>query len=178
VPGTKLSGTDFLQLWVSYSAGRICVGTGAPGSGPPCYSWLDPSPAAAIQHVGLSSWDHHLAYRNIQITPPQAAEAAALASEGGNSGPQLGDSMPSLQDGCAAALQRSFIAATVCTVLGVADVIRPTADVLRSAALAFLAEQLPAVLAADRAGLQALSFDCMLDLLSHGSLVRCCCRVH
>ena len=43
-------------------------------------SWQDPNPAAAIEHVGLSSWDHHVAYRDIQLvskpvmSPPPAAQ--------------------------------------------------------------------------------------------------------
>lgn len=173
VPGTKLSASQFLQFWVSYSAGSISIGTGAPGSQPPCYSWLDPGPAAAIEHVGLSSWDHHVAYRNIQITAPVAlpprhgnAAAADQQTAAGSTG-----AIPSLQDQCSAALQRAFRPASVCTVLSMADVMRPSADALRDAAVAFLAERLPAVLAADAAGLQALSFDCMLDVLKHPALV-------
>lgn len=173
MPGAKLSGSEFLQFWVSYSAGSIAVGTGAPGSQPPCYSWLDPSPAASIEHVGLSSWDHHVAYRNIQITPPMAVAPPAGTSAGAAElGASIASPVASLQDQCMAALQRSLGPATVCTVLALADVMRPAAEALRDGAIASLAEQLPKVLAAHPAGLQALSFDCMLDVLKHGALVR------
>lgn len=172
VPGTKLSGSEFLQFWVSYSVGSIWVGTGAPGSQPPCYSWLDPSPAASIEHVGLSSWDHHVAYRNIQITPPVAIPPPAANDGGAEAAASSASPVPSLQDQCAAVQQRSFSAASVCTVLAMADVMRPAADVLRDGAIACLAEHLPEVLAADSAGLPPLSFDCMLDVLKHAALVR------
>jgi Farnesoic acid 0-methyl transferase len=168
VPGTKLSGSEFLRFWVSYSAGSISVGTGAPGAQPPCYTWRDPTPEASIQHVGLSSWDHHVAYRNIQISEPLEVPAPAAASPDACPASAVG----SLQDQCMAMLQRSLSVACVCTVLSMADVMRPAADVLRDAAIAFLAEHLPEVLAADAPGLQALSFDCMLDVLSNSALVR------
>jgi hypothetical protein len=167
VPGTKLLGSEFLRFWVSFNAGRISVGTGAPGKQPPCYTWLDPSPQASIQHVGLSSWDHHVAYRNIQISGPPAMPAPAAAAADASPG----SAVASLQDRCMGALQGSLSPAAVCTVLGVADVMRPAADVLRDAATAYLAEHLPDVLAADPRGLQALSFDCMLELLSSSALV-------
>jgi hypothetical protein len=168
VPGTKLLGSEFLRFWVSFSGGRISVGTGAPGKRPPCYTWLDPSPQASIQHVGLSSWDHHVAYRNIQISGPPAVPAPAAAAPDASPG----SAVASLQDRCMGALQGSLSPAAVCTALGVADVMRPAADVLRDAATAYLAEHLPEVLAADPRGLQALSFDCMLELLSSSALVR------
>lgn len=167
MPGTKLLGSKFLPFWVSFSAGRISVGTGPPGKQPPCYTWLDPSPQASIQHVGLSSWDHHVAYRNIQISGALAMPTPAAQPDA-----SPGSAVASLQDRCMGVLQGSLSTAAVCTVLSMADVMRPAADVLRDAATAYLAEHLPEVLAADPLGLQALSFDCMLDVLSSSALVR------
>lgn len=76
-----------------------------------------------------------------------------------------------LQQWCMAAVEATLQPATVCTVLAIADVVRPSADALRAAALAFIAERLPDVIAGNKAGVQALSFDCMLELLQHRSLV-------
>lgn len=82
-----------------------------------------------------------------------------------------GAGVPSLQQVCMTAAEAQLRADTVCDILGLADVVRPSADQLRAAAIAWLAAHLPAVLAADPSGLQDLSFDCMLDLLQHSALV-------
>lgn len=35
------------------------------------YLWQDPEPAIAdIKHIGLSCWDKHVSYRNVQVLPP------------------------------------------------------------------------------------------------------------
>ena len=49
------------------------------------------------------------------------------------------------QDSCNATLKGVLTVETVCTVLGIADIIRPSADCLRAAAIGFLAEHLPQV---------------------------------
>lgn len=82
-----------------------------------------------------------------------------------------GGGAPSLQHLCMAAAEDLLGVGTVCAILGLADLVRPSADQLRAAAVAWLAAHLPAVLAAHPAGLQQLSFDCMLELLQHASLV-------
>lgn len=64
VTGSKLSGAEFLKFWVNYDTGRISVGKGRAGHSM-LYSWQDATPRS-VQHVALSAWDHHLAYRNIQ----------------------------------------------------------------------------------------------------------------
>lgn len=69
-----------------------------------------------------------------------------------------------------AAVEAALQPTSVCAVLAIADVVRPSADALRAAALAFIAERLPEVIAGDTTGVQALSFDCMLELLQHRSL--------
>lgn len=65
VAGAKLSSASFLRFWVNYADGRISVGSGRAGHNM-LYSWQDSAPRP-IQHVALSSWDHHLAYRNIKV---------------------------------------------------------------------------------------------------------------
>ena len=77
----------------------------------------------------------------------------------------------SLQQACMSAAEATLQPTTVCAALAVADLVRPSANPLRAAALAFLACHLPLVLAVDKAGAQALSFDCMVELLQHSSLV-------
>ena len=65
-PGARLSRTSFTRFWIVYRSGHIRVGTGSPGQGN-CYTWTDPQPTEGIQHVGLSAWDSHVQYRNIQV---------------------------------------------------------------------------------------------------------------
>ncbi len=110
-----------------------------------------------------------------QRQQPAGGAAAAGARGGGRAAADCGggcDAVPSLQHVCMAAAEGLLRADTVCAMLVLADLVRPSADTLRAAALAWLARRLPAVLAADAAGLQDLSFDCMLDLLQHSELVR------
>jgi hypothetical protein len=39
------------------------------------YLWQDPEPAIAdIKHIGLSCWDKHVSYRNVQVLPPLPAQ--------------------------------------------------------------------------------------------------------
>jgi hypothetical protein len=60
----------FTACWINYSSGCIAVGTGPVGSNL-SYIWQDPEPAIPdIQHVGLSCWDKHVSYRNVQLLPP------------------------------------------------------------------------------------------------------------
>lgn len=42
------------------------MGAGAPGSAP-WHTWTDPEPLKDIQHVGLSAWDRHVAYKDIKM---------------------------------------------------------------------------------------------------------------
>ena len=70
VPGANLSPLDFTRFWICFSKhGAFAVGAGAPGAGD-CFCWADPAPLAAIKHIGLSTWDKHTAYRDIQLHPP------------------------------------------------------------------------------------------------------------
>eukprot|EP00775_Hariotina_reticulata_P005568 gene5568-5805_t len=66
LPGCTVSPGVFKTCWINYAAGRITIGTGAAGS---CmiFQWQDPEPAIPnIQHLGLSCWDTHVSYRNVQ----------------------------------------------------------------------------------------------------------------
>ena len=58
-----------------------------------------------------------------------------------------------------------------------AEMLRPATDRLRLAALAYLASHLEEVVMADIDGIAWLPTRCLLDLLSHPSLVRPLCAV-
>ena len=66
MPGARLSAVVFTRFWIDFREGVITVGTGAPGSSG-CYSWADPEPIPSVHYVGLSAWDRHVAYKNIQV---------------------------------------------------------------------------------------------------------------
>ncbi|KAK4351823.1 hypothetical protein RND71_027341 [Anisodus tanguticus] len=34
-----------------------------------CFQWLDSNPNCTVQYVGLSSWDKHVGYRNVNVLP-------------------------------------------------------------------------------------------------------------
>lgn len=69
LPGCTVTPGSFISCWISYSNGCIAVGTGPVGSSL-SYVWQDPEPPVAdIQHIGLSCWDKHVSYRNVQLLP-------------------------------------------------------------------------------------------------------------
>lgn len=69
LPGCTVTTDAFTACWINYANGCIAVGTGPVGSSL-SYIWHDPEPAIAdIQHVGLSCWDKHISYRNVQLLP-------------------------------------------------------------------------------------------------------------
>jgi hypothetical protein len=65
VDGAKLSDDRFLRFWVNIKEGCISLGRGKAGYDV-LYTWQDENPSPT-SHVALSSWDHHLAYRHIQV---------------------------------------------------------------------------------------------------------------
>lgn len=72
LPGCRVSASSFTSCWINYSNGCVAIGTGAAGSSL-SYMWQDPEPAIPdIQHVGLSCWDKHISYKEVQLLPPLA----------------------------------------------------------------------------------------------------------
>jgi Farnesoic acid 0-methyl transferase len=78
VPGAKLSSAAFTRFWIDFNAGSFSVGVGPPGSGR-SYRWTDPDPILGIEYVGLSTWDKHVGYRNIQLLPSSGGAASGGA---------------------------------------------------------------------------------------------------
>jgi len=63
-------GSSWQRFWVDIQGGRISVGTGDPDDGDVLTQWQDPSPISSVEHVGLSTWDTHVSYRNIELVDP------------------------------------------------------------------------------------------------------------
>lgn len=72
VGGSRVTAKEFARYWIDFSAkGVITIGTGEPSPATVSHQWVDPeSPIPNISHVGLSCWDRHVMYRNIQVLPP------------------------------------------------------------------------------------------------------------
>eukprot|EP00850_Spirogloea_muscicola_P000505 SM000002S05585 [mRNA] locus=s2:1003094:1008237:+ [translate_table: standard] len=69
LPGMVISPTQFERYWINIINGEISVGRGEPGHGV-VHRWEDPDPNRALQYGGLSSWDKHVGYRDIQVKGP------------------------------------------------------------------------------------------------------------
>lgn len=80
VPGCHLKPNSFTPFWIEYHAGTFTIGTGRPGAGPR-HCWTDAAPVEGLRHVGLSTWDRHVAYRQIQMQPPLQRAAPARTAE-------------------------------------------------------------------------------------------------
>jgi hypothetical protein len=71
--GCTVDPRSFTSVWINYSHGSITIGTGPAGSNL-SFQWHDREQAIpAIKHIGLSCWDKHVSYRNVQLLPPLAA---------------------------------------------------------------------------------------------------------
>jgi hypothetical protein len=71
--GCTVDSRSFTTCWISYSHGSIAIGTGPAGSNL-SFQWQDAEqPIPGIRHIGLSCWDKHVSYRNVQLLPPLAA---------------------------------------------------------------------------------------------------------
>jgi hypothetical protein len=175
VPGAKLSCTTFARYWINYNSGAITVGCGAPGDGGECHRWIDPDPIPNIRFVGLSAWDKHVGYRNIQLLP------ALRPSAGRSWAPSL--SSPSAADGggvpgtlvetCCDSLLRSLSFYNVCAILDVADALAPIIDGLRAQAVDFAARSILQLGEEDPEGLSGLSAQSMGDIVRSECLVSC-----
>ena len=166
VPGAHLSTLEFTRFWISFSQlGAFAIGAGAPGAGA-CFSWTDPTPVTPIRHVGLSTWDKHTAYRDVQLHPRatlRPCPAPPACHE---------DRVPTLEALCEQAALAGVWPGDVCAALALAEALAPAAGRLRATGLRMLAEQLPAVLAADAVGFAALPAAVFEALLQGQSLVR------
>mmetsp|Transcript_21375 Transcript_21375/g.59311 ORF Transcript_21375/g.59311 Transcript_21375/m.59311 type:complete len:569 (+) Transcript_21375:105-1811(+) len=109
-----MSSSRFMQFWVNYSDGTVTVGKDSPHIQNILHQWTDPRPGVDISHIGLSSWDSHVAYRSISVHPPldftntQVPPAPLLP---------MPDAVASLQAIASVAVAQWLTPSTVCTVL-------------------------------------------------------------
>ncbi|XP_042063988.1 BTB/POZ domain-containing protein At2g30600-like isoform X1 [Salvia splendens] len=59
----------FQSYWISIYDGLISIGKGRYPFQNLVFQWLDSNPNCSVQYVGLSSWDRHVGYRNINVLP-------------------------------------------------------------------------------------------------------------
>jgi len=61
--------SSFQSYWISIYDGLISIGKGRHPFQNIVFQWLDSNPNRSVQYVGLSSWDKHVGYRNINVVP-------------------------------------------------------------------------------------------------------------
>ncbi|KAK4434125.1 BTB/POZ domain-containing protein [Sesamum alatum] len=61
--------STFQSYWISIYDGLISIGKGRYPFQNLVFQWLDSNPNRSVQYVGLSSWDRHVGYRNINVLP-------------------------------------------------------------------------------------------------------------
>ncbi|KAK3231983.1 hypothetical protein Dsin_003864 [Dipteronia sinensis] len=59
----------FQSYWISIYDGLISVGKGRYPFQNLMFQWLDSNPNCNVRYVGLSSWDKHVGYRNVNVLP-------------------------------------------------------------------------------------------------------------
>lgn len=59
----------FQSYWISIYDGLISIGKGRYPFQNLVFQWLDSKPNCSVQYVGLSSWDKHVGYRNVNVLP-------------------------------------------------------------------------------------------------------------
>jgi hypothetical protein len=59
----------FQSYWISLYDGLISIGKGRYPFQNLVFQWLDTNPNCSVQYVGLSSWDKHVGYRNVNVLP-------------------------------------------------------------------------------------------------------------
>ncbi|KAL6982604.1 hypothetical protein U1Q18_015992 [Sarracenia purpurea var. burkii] len=64
------SSSAFQSYWISIYDGLISIGKGRYPYQNLVFQWLDSNPNCSVQYVGLSSWDKHVGYRNVNVLPP------------------------------------------------------------------------------------------------------------
>ncbi|KAM7253169.1 hypothetical protein ACFE04_025787 [Oxalis oulophora] len=63
------SSSTFKSYWISIYDGLIRIGKGRYPFQNVVFEWLDSNPNCSVQYVGLSSWDKHVGYRNVNVLP-------------------------------------------------------------------------------------------------------------
>lgn len=141
--------------------------------------WLpaqDTAPLAGIRYVGLSTWDNHMAYRNIRLLPPLDLEAGE--QEGEEEGREAGSSsgrVPPLSQLCAGAIAAELGCATAAAVLAFAEgLVMPAGGAcdLLTAAAGAVAANLADILAEQPDALQGLSMESIQSVASDSGMVR------
>lgn len=64
------SSSAFQSYWISVYDGLISIGKGRYPFQNLVFQWLDTNPNCSVQYIGLSSWDKHVGYRNVNVLPP------------------------------------------------------------------------------------------------------------
>ncbi|XVF35832.1 hypothetical protein REPUB_Repub19eG0004900 [Reevesia pubescens] len=59
----------FQSYWISIYDGLISIGKGRYPFQNLVFQWLDTNPNFSARYVGLSSWDKHVGYRNVNVLP-------------------------------------------------------------------------------------------------------------
>ncbi|OVA19556.1 BTB/POZ-like [Macleaya cordata] len=59
----------FQSYWISIYDGLISIGKGRYPFQNLVFQWLDSNPNCSVQYIGLSSWDKHVGYRNVNVLP-------------------------------------------------------------------------------------------------------------
>ncbi|XP_051126591.1 BTB/POZ domain-containing protein At2g30600 [Andrographis paniculata] len=61
--------STFQSYWISIYDGLISIGKGRYPFQNLVFQWLDSNPNCSVQYIGLSSWDRHVGYRNVNVMP-------------------------------------------------------------------------------------------------------------
>ncbi|KAK7280797.1 hypothetical protein RJT34_25864 [Clitoria ternatea] len=59
--------SSFQSYWISIYDGLITIGNGKYPFQDVVFQWLDSSPYCNVHYIGLSSWDKHVKYRNVNV---------------------------------------------------------------------------------------------------------------
>lgn len=59
----------FQSYWISIYDGLISIGKGRYPFQNLVFQWLDSNPNCSVRYIGLSSWDKHVGYRNVNVLP-------------------------------------------------------------------------------------------------------------
>ncbi|KAI4317032.1 hypothetical protein L6164_024944 [Bauhinia variegata] len=59
--------SSFQSYWISIYDGLICIGKGKYSFQDIVFQWLDSNPNCNVRYIGLSSWDKHVSYRNVNV---------------------------------------------------------------------------------------------------------------
>ncbi|KAJ6336677.1 hypothetical protein OIU76_006534 [Salix suchowensis] len=61
--------STFQSYWISIYDGLISIGKGRYPFQNLVFQWLDSKPNCSVRYVGLSCWDKHVGYRNVNVLP-------------------------------------------------------------------------------------------------------------